>query len=69
VTDRDHVVAELRPPSSGRSPALDDALLAEVVRKGLLRPPLIAGFALPPRQPRMPLADLLRGLDRDRAER
>jgi len=69
VTDRDQVVAELRPPSAGRITALDDAMLAEALRKGLLRPPLIAGAALPTRRPRMPLADLLRGLDRDRDER
>ena len=69
VTDRDQVVAELRPPSAGRITALDDAMLAEALRRGLLRPPLIAGAALPARRPRMPLADLLRGLDRDRDER
>jgi antitoxin (DNA-binding transcriptional repressor) of toxin-antitoxin stability system len=69
VTDRDQVVAELRPPSCGRTPILDDALLAEAVRKGLLRPPLLAAAALPPRRPKLPLADLLRGLDQDRADR
>lgn len=69
VTDRDQVVAELRPPSAGRSTVLADALLADVVRKGLLRPPLHAGGPLPARRPRAPLAEVLRDLDRDRAER
>jgi antitoxin (DNA-binding transcriptional repressor) of toxin-antitoxin stability system len=69
VTDRDQVVAELRPPSAGRVQALDDALLAEAVRKGLLRPPLSTGSELPPRHPCMPLTDMMRGLDRDRGER
>ena len=69
VTDRDRVVAELHPPSPGRSLALDDARLADAVRKGLLRPPLAPSLALPPRRPRMPLADLLRGLDGDREDR
>ncbi len=69
VTDRDQVVAELRAPSIGRTTVLDDALLAAVVREGLLRPPLLPGLGLPPRRPCMPLADLLRGIDRDRAER
>ncbi|HWR97566.1 MAG TPA: hypothetical protein VN317_04020 [Candidatus Methanoperedens sp.] len=69
VTDRDRVVAELRPPSAGRAGTLDDALLAEVVRKGLLRPPLGAGAVLPPRRPRLPLADIMRALERDRGER
>jgi antitoxin (DNA-binding transcriptional repressor) of toxin-antitoxin stability system len=34
VTDRDRVVAEFGPPREGRSPVLDDALLAEAVRHG-----------------------------------
>lgn len=69
VTDRDRVVAELRPPCAGRSAFLHDALLADAVRKGWLRPPLVGGSPLPPRRPRLPLADLLGGLGRDRAER
>lgn len=69
VTDRDRVVAELRAPSPGRAPALDDAMLAEVVRAGLLRPPLLPRSEPLPRRPRMPLADLLRGLEHDREDR
>lgn len=69
VTDRDRVVAELRAPSIGRTTVLDDALLAAAVREGLLRPPLLPKSGLPPRRPRMPLAELLRGIDNDRAER
>jgi antitoxin (DNA-binding transcriptional repressor) of toxin-antitoxin stability system len=69
VTDRDRVVAELRPPSPGRSPVVDDARLAEAVRTGLLRPPLAPSLPPPPRRPRMPLANLLRDLDRDREDR
>jgi antitoxin (DNA-binding transcriptional repressor) of toxin-antitoxin stability system len=69
VTDRDQVVAELRPLSPGRSPGLEDALLAEAVRSGWLKPPLAAGGAAPPRRPRMTLAELQRGLDADRGER
>ncbi|HEY5999508.1 MAG TPA: type II toxin-antitoxin system prevent-host-death family antitoxin [bacterium] len=69
VTDRDQVVAELRAPSGGRAAAVDDALLAEALRKGLLRPPLLAGAGPPPRHPRMTLAKLLAGLDRDRSDR
>lgn len=69
VTDRDQVVAELRAPSIGRTTVLDDVLLASAVRDGLLRPPLLAGLELPSRRPLMPLAELLRDIDRDRAER
>ena len=69
LTDRDHVVAELRAPSIGRATVLEDALLAAAVREGLLRPPLMPGLELPARRPRMPLTEVLRGIDSDRAER
>ena len=68
VTDRDRVVAELGPPSPGRSPILSDARLAEAVRKGWLMAPLRAGV-IPPRQPVLTMAELLAGLEQDRAER
>jgi antitoxin (DNA-binding transcriptional repressor) of toxin-antitoxin stability system len=69
VTDRDRVVAELGPPQAGRATAVSDALLADVVRKGWLRPPVVATEALPPRRPVMRLADVLRDLDADRGDR
>ena len=39
VTDRDRVVAEIVPPRAERSPILADALLADMVRKGLAHAP------------------------------
>jgi antitoxin (DNA-binding transcriptional repressor) of toxin-antitoxin stability system len=69
VTDRDRVVAELGPPQAGRAVDVSDALLAEVVRSGWLRPPIAPSDALPARRPVAPLADLLRELDDDRSER
>lgn len=69
VTQRDRVVAELRPPSPGRAEHLADAVLAEAVRKGWLRPPLRTGAGPPPRAPIAPLAVLLEELERDRADR
>jgi antitoxin (DNA-binding transcriptional repressor) of toxin-antitoxin stability system len=42
VTDRDRVVAEIVPPQSGRSPLLADAMLAEAVREGWLRPAVLS---------------------------
>jgi antitoxin (DNA-binding transcriptional repressor) of toxin-antitoxin stability system len=69
VTDRDRVVAELVPPREGPEELVSDALLAEAVRNGWLRPPLLAGGAPPPRQPVAPLAELLAELDADRVER
>ena len=70
VTDRDRVVAEIGPPREHRSPILGDALLAESVRKGWLRPPLlpVAGEP-PPSAPVAPLRDLLAELEGDRSER
>lgn len=40
VTDRDRVVAEIRPPAATRSDSIADAQLAELVRKGILTPAL-----------------------------
>lgn len=69
VTDRDRVVAELVPPQSGAAELASDAVLAEAVRSGWLRPPLLPGRGEPPRAPVAPLAMLLEELDRDRGER
>lgn len=67
VTDRDRVVAEIVPPQQGRSPVLADALLADAVREGWLRP-AVGGRGRPPRgTPVAPLAELLRELDEDRS--
>jgi antitoxin (DNA-binding transcriptional repressor) of toxin-antitoxin stability system len=69
VTDRDRVVAELGPPQAGRAVDVTDALLADVVRKGWLRPPIAPSEGLPARSPVAPLADLLQELDEDRRDR
>ena len=68
VTDRDMVVAELRPPS-GRGPYVVDAVLAEAMRRGWLSAPLFGGSVVPPRLPVAPLSVLLRELDADRGDR
>ncbi len=39
VVDRDLVVAELVPPSPGSSPEVSDAVLLELMRKGIISPP------------------------------
>lgn len=69
VTDRNRVVAELTPPRQERSPLLADAQLAEAVRQGWLRPPLLPAGETPARKPVTTLAELVAGLDRDREER
>ena len=70
VTDRDRVVAEIVPPRAERSPILADALLADMVRKGLLAPPAAPGAGPPPAPPpRMTLEQLLDVLDEVRGDR
>ena len=69
VTDRDTVVAELGPPRAGRAEALHDALLADAVRKGWLRPPTLTSEGAPPRKPVMKWAVLTRELAEDREDR
>lgn len=69
VTDRDRVVAELIPPRGGRAEWVDDAELAELVRRGMVTPPLVVSHDPPRRVPTLPLSELLAGLDADRADR
>ena len=58
------VVAELGPPEPGRAVDVSDALLADVVRRGWLRPPIVPSQVLPARKPVAPLADLLQNSTR-----
>ena len=70
VTDRDRVVAEIRPPEPTRSPVLADAFLADAVRKGWLGIPVFPpGTRLPASHPVAPLSEILRDLDSDRSDR
>jgi antitoxin (DNA-binding transcriptional repressor) of toxin-antitoxin stability system len=69
VTDRDRVVAELVPPRAGRSPAVADAVLAELVRQGWVTPaarPLTGSL---PRAPVAAFEQLMRELDEARDDR
>src|SRR5687768_472254 len=68
ITDRDRVVAELIPPREGRSPVLEDAKLAEMVREGLLKPPTLPGLGPPPRKPVLPFAELMEELRKSRED-
>jgi antitoxin (DNA-binding transcriptional repressor) of toxin-antitoxin stability system len=69
VTDRDRVVAELVPPQEGAPAFSADAALAEALRSGLLKPPLLPPGITPGRAPVAPLAQILEQLDTDRSER
>jgi len=69
VTDRARVVAEIGPPDPTRSSMLSDALLLDAFRHGWMTPPISVGRGPPPRQPVMKIDELLRNLQRDRADR
>jgi len=70
VTDRDRVVAELTPPNPQRSETLGDSLLADLVRKGLVRPPVYGPNRAPPSPEGIDsLKNVLSELDADRADR
>ena len=68
VTDRDRVVAELRPPQR-RGALSSDAVLAEAMRRGWLSAPVMVREGPPGRAPTGPLSDLLRDLEADREGR
>lgn len=69
VTDRDRVVAELVPPQAGRSPAVADAVLAELMRKGWVTPAARPLTGPPARARVIAFEDLMRELDDARADR
>ena len=64
ITDQDRVIAELAPPREERS-HLQPVRGAE----SWITPPAIVAQGPPPRLPVAPLADILRELDEDRADR
>ena len=69
ITDRDRVVAEIIAPDPARGPRVSDAQLVELMRTGLLSPPL-ARTQKPPRgTPLAPLAVIVEALRTDRDNR
>jgi antitoxin (DNA-binding transcriptional repressor) of toxin-antitoxin stability system len=68
VTDRDRVVAEISAPKPGRTESVTDAVLADAVRKGWLKPPVMRGLPLT-RNPVAPLDEVLTALADEREER
>ncbi|MBI5486374.1 MAG: type II toxin-antitoxin system Phd/YefM family antitoxin [Deltaproteobacteria bacterium] len=69
IADRDRVVAELVPPAESRSPRVADAVLADLVRNGLLTPALHPPGPPPPPTPVAPWTELARELAQDREDR
>jgi len=69
VTDRDQVVAELTPPKPDRRIDVADALLADAVRNGWLRPPVLHSDDPPPRMPVSKFKAIMKELETDRRDR
>ena len=69
VTDRNRVVAEIVPPQPGRKLMTDDELIAQGVKEGWLTPATIPPGDPPPRKPVMPFEELMKDLDKSRADR
>jgi antitoxin (DNA-binding transcriptional repressor) of toxin-antitoxin stability system len=69
VTERHRVVAGLRAPSAGRAEEAPDALLAEAVRRGLIRPAPLPPGPPPVTAPVGRLEDLLAALAEARRDR
>jgi hypothetical protein len=59
----------LVPPAEGRGHTVDDVVLAELVRQGVLTPPLLGPGGHVPCRPALPSNTLLDELDGDRADR
>ncbi len=69
ISDRDRVVAELVPPRATRSLDVADAVLAGMVRQGLVTPAIYPPSRPPAAATVAPLKELLSELDSDRADR
>jgi antitoxin (DNA-binding transcriptional repressor) of toxin-antitoxin stability system len=69
VTDRDRVVAELVPPQRGREPVAADAIMAKLVRDGVVTPAVAPRGEAPARKPVMSHRALMADLERDRDDR
>ncbi len=69
VTNHDTVVAEIVPPSPGRSALLADAMLADAYRKGPITPAANSSEAIPSADPVMTFEDLMRDLEESREDR
>ena len=70
VTRRGKVVAEIVAPRPSQTATVDERVLGELDRQGLLTRARIApGEPLPRRRPQAPLNDVLRHLEASRSER
>jgi prevent-host-death family protein len=69
VTDRDRVVAELVPPQYGTADQAPDAVLADAVRSGWVRPPIYPQLGPPPHLGGMTFDEVMKDLDSTREDR
>ena len=70
ITDRDRVVAELGPIDSTRTSVPSDAFLADLVRSGVMTPPLMPATTPPPKPPPVGSFDeIMRELGESREDR
>jgi prevent-host-death family protein len=69
VTDRDRVVAELVPPQYGTAEYAPDAVLAEAVRSGWVKPPVYPQLGPPARIGGMNFDEVMKDLDASREDR
>ncbi len=69
VIDRNRIVAEIVPPRGDRATVFADTQLADAVRNGWLRPPVLPSDAIPSRRPVATLRELLSELAADRSDR
>ena len=70
ITDRDRVVAELGPIKNTRTSVVADAFLADLVRSGVMTPPLIPSSTPPPKpKPVGTFEEVMKELDESREDR
>ena len=69
VTDRDTVVARIVPPAEGGATRVTDAVMLDLVRRGVLSPALAVSEEPPPSYGTATWEEVKAGLDEDRTER
>ena len=68
VTDRDRVVAEIVPSRGGRGSDVGGAMMAELVRRGLIAPATLPPGEPPAAAPVMTFEELERDVEQDRTD-
>ena len=69
VTDRDTVVARILPPETGGASLAADAVMLDLIHRGLMSPPLVVSEEPPPSYGNDTWEAVKKGLDEDREDR